>query len=280
MTVRILHLSDIHFGCENTAAVAAAREAAQGGGFDVITVTGDITQSGRRREFQAAREWLRLLPEPQVCTPGNHDTPYWDLVARLFWPFERYHRFIEPFFAGLSAPGLQIVSLNTSRGAQPRLNWSKGQADVGQAEAACRLLARAGPGLKVVICHHPLMEVTGGPMTGLVWGGRRASQVLAEGGVDLILTGHVHMPFAHALPFGDGRTYNVGASTLSLRERGCPAGFTVIEADEGAIQVTAQGWTGRRFEPQRSWGFDRRQPGASAPEAADGREGRPPVQAG
>ena len=89
-----------------------------------------------------------------------------------------------------------------------------------------------------------------------------------------------------ALPFGDGRTYNVGASTLSLRERGCPAGFTVIEADEASIQVTAQGWTGRGFEPQRSWGFDRRRQGGPegapppAPEAADGREGRPPAQVG
>ena len=105
-------------------------------------------------------------------------------------------------------------------------------------------------------------------MTGLVWNGRRASRLMAEAQVDLILTGHVHMPFAHALPFGDGRTYNVGASTLSLRERGCPAGFNVIEADEARIQVTAQGWTGRRFEPQRSWGFDRRAAGARAEAAA------------
>jgi len=268
MSVRILHLSDIHFGCENLAALAVVQEIAHEGRFDVVAVTGDITQSGRRREFQTARDWLRLLPEPQVCTPGNHDTPYWDLLARLFYPFARYHRFIEPAFAGLAAPGLQIVSLNTSRGAQPRLNWSKGQADLAAAEEACRLLARAGPGLRVVICHHPLMEVTGGPMTGLVWNGRRASRLMAEAQVDLILTGHVHMPFAHALPFGDGRTYNVGASTLSLRERGCPAGFNVIEADEARIQVTAQGWTGRRFEPQRSWGFDRRAAGARAEAAA------------
>jgi hypothetical protein len=76
--------------------------------------------------------------------------------------------------------------------------------------------------------------------------------------VDLVLTGHVHMPFAHALPFGDGRTYNVGASTLSLRERGSPAGFNLIEADEDQIRVAALGWTGKGFEPQRNWGFERR----------------------
>jgi 3',5'-cyclic AMP phosphodiesterase CpdA len=168
-----------------------------------------------------------------------------------------------------------MVAFNTARGAQPRANWSKGQARLKDAERVCALLrGQAGAGLKVVICHHPLMEVTGGPMTGLVWGGAEASRILAEGGVDLILTGHVHMPFAHALPFGDERTYNVGASTLSLRERGCPAGFNLIEADEGEIRVTALGWTGSGFEPQRTWGFDRRSAGAHS--SALPREGGDP----
>ena len=31
-----------------------------------------------------------------------------------------------------------------------------------------------------------------------------------------------------------------------------------IEADEATIRISALGWTGSRFEPQRSWGFDRR----------------------
>ena len=258
MTVRLLHLSDIHFGCENAAAVNAAREYAIAGSFDLMAVTGDITQAGYRREFVAAQAWLESLPGPRVCTPGNHDTPYFDLLARALWPFKRYARYVGPEYERFSGPGLQVASINTSRGAQPRANWSKGQARRRDAERACELLADAGSALRVVICHHPLMEVTGGPMTGAVWGGREATRVLSEGGVDLILTGHVHMPFAHATPFGDRRTYNVGASTLSLRERGVPAGFNVIEAEPECIRVTAFGWTGHGFEPQRTWGLDRR----------------------
>jgi 3',5'-cyclic AMP phosphodiesterase CpdA len=259
MKLVIAHVSDIHFGCENAAAVEAVGERLRAEPPDVVLVTGDITQSGRRREFQAARAWLESLSPPTASTPGNHDTPYWDLIARLFRPFVRYDAFIGPPGLGaLAWPGLAVASINTARGAQPRANWSKGQVRLADARNACTALAAAGDGLKVVICHHPLMEVTGGPMTGRVWGGVEASRILAEGGVDLILTGHVHMPFAHALPFGDGQTYNVGASTLSLRERGCPAGFNLIEADEDQIQITALGWVGTRFEAQRSWGFDRR----------------------
>ncbi len=263
MTLRIAHLSDIHFGCENAPALAAVAAWLEDEQPDALLVTGDVTQSGRRREFQAARAWLERTQPPRVCTPGNHDTPYWDLPARLFWPFVRYDAFLGGAgVEGLVMDGMAVVSINTARGAQPRANWSKGQIRGRDARRACAMLESSGADLRVVLCHHPLMEVTGGPMTGRVWGGVEASRILAEGGVDLILTGHVHMPFAHAMPFCDRRTYNVGAGTLSLRERGCPAGFNLIETDEDQIRVTSLGWTGSHFEAQRSWGFDRRKRGA------------------
>ena len=258
MTVRIVHLSDIHFGCENAAALDAARRHILDQPPDLVAVTGDITQAGYPREFAAAREWLGALPCPKINTPGNHDTPYWNVIGRLSRPFSDYRRYVGPdSFEQFTAPGLRAIAINTARGIQPRLNWSKGQARRDDAMEACRRLS-AGEGLKVAICHHPLMEVTGGPMTGRVWGGVDAARVLAEGGVDLILSGHVHAPFGHPLPFGDGRTYTIGASTLSLRERGVPAGFNVIEADADGVRVTAMGWIKTHFEPQRSWGFDRR----------------------
>ena len=259
MTLRIVHVSDIHFGCENTEALQAAHDFIAGDPPDLVAATGDITQAGYPREFAAAQAWLESLPCPRISTPGNHDTPYWSVIGRLTSAFRAYGNHIGPeAFDTVSLPGLQAVAFNSARGVQPRLNWSKGQARREDALEVCRRLSRA-EGLKVAICHHPLMEVTGGPMTGRVWGGVEASRILAEGGADLILTGHVHMPFAHPLPFSDGRTYAVGASTLSLRERGCPGGFNVIEVDEDCIRVTALGWIKTRFEPQRTWGFDRRQ---------------------
>ena len=267
MTIRIVHVSDIHFGCENAEALAAVHAHVAETLPDLVAVTGDITQAGYPREFASARAWLKTLPVPVISTPGNHDTPYWSVLGRLCWAFRDYGRYIGPgAFDTVSAPGVRAVAFNTARGAQPRMNWSKGQARRDDAMEVCRRLSDE-PGLKVAICHHPLMEVTGGPMTGRVWGGVEASRIIAEGGADLILTGHVHMPFAHALPFGDGRSYAVGASTLSLRERGCPAGFNLIEVDEECIRITSLGWIKSHFEPQRTWGFDRRIRGEAPAEA-------------
>jgi hypothetical protein len=98
----------------------------------------------------------------------------------------------------------------------------------------------------------------GGPMTARVWNGAKAAHAFAAAGVDLVLSGHIHAPFAWPYPYADGRTYAVGASTLSVRERGVPAGFNVVEIERAAIRIAALSWTGSHYEPYRTWSLDRR----------------------
>src|SRR5207342_2935230 len=108
--------------------------------------------------------------------------------------------------------GLAVRGLNTARGAQPRLNWSKGQVSRRQVRAAVDWFEDApGEAVRIVVCHHPLTEMIGGPMTGRVWNGEAAARDFAEARVDLVLSGHIHAPFTWPYAFGDGRTYAVGA---------------------------------------------------------------------
>jgi 3',5'-cyclic AMP phosphodiesterase CpdA len=256
---RILHLSDIHFGAENTLAAAAAADYARSHPFDLLVVSGDITQDGKPLEFEAAARWYAILPGPKMITPGNHDMPQVN-PERLYHPFGRYERrFGPPGSAWFDGAGMAVRAFNTARGVQLRPNWSKGALSRGQAAAVANDLACAAAGVvRIAVCHHPLVEVPGGPMTARVIGGRLGACLMAEAGVDLILSGHVHTPFAFPLPFGDRRTYSVGAATLSLRERGTPPGFNAIDIDAGTIRVTALAWTGSHFEPARTWALPRR----------------------
>lgn len=261
--VRLIHLTDIHFGGEIAAAVEAAIAYANEADPDLVVVTGDLTLNGLPREFVSAARWLGRLPQPRLATPGNHDTPYWNIPLRALVPFARYRRYIgDPSWSAYDGDGLSARAMNTSRGFQPRPDWSKGAVNLQVARrVAASMQAEASPGaLRVAACHHPLVEATGAPVTGGVHRGDVAAQVLAEGGVDLILTGHVHNPFAVPLPFADQRTYAVGGGTLSQRLRGAPASFNVIEVDAGTIKVTALGWSGSHFEPYRTWSLDRRAP--------------------
>jgi 3',5'-cyclic AMP phosphodiesterase CpdA len=258
--VRVIQLSDIHFGGENAEATEAALAFVQADRPDLTLLTGDITLNGLPREFAAAEAWLARLPEPWLSTPGNHDTPYWNLVLRTLAPFARYRRFIgPPEGERFSSDGLAVQTINTARGAQPRLDWSKGAIKLDLCRLATVGLAAApAAALRLVACHHPLIEAIGAPVTGGVHRGDQAAAILSAGGIDAILTGHVHNPFAAPLACGDGLTYAIGAGTLSLRVRGTPPGFNRLCATSDTLTVEAMGWTGSHFEPYRTWALPRR----------------------
>lgn len=257
---RLLHITDIHFGGEDKAAVEAVTAYARDNPPGLTVVTGDITLNGKPAEFEAAAHWLGRLPQPVLSTPGNHDTPYLNIPLRAFVPFDRYRRWIGPTDGeGRDVAGVCVRAINTARGGQPRLDWSKGAIKLEAVDEAARDMAARDPGaLRVIACHHPLIEAIGAPVTGGVHRGHFAAERMAAQGIDLILTGHVHNPFAVPLPFGDERTYAVGAGTLSVRVRGTPASFNEITVETGCVKVVAMGWTGSHFEPYRTWALDRR----------------------
>ena len=268
--MKLIQLSDVHFGAVDEAALEAATAYVEQAGAELLMITGDLTLNGLPKEFRQAEAWLARLPQPMLVTPGNHDTPYWNLPLRALTPFNRYRRYIGPPQASrVDLPGVYARMINTARGFQPRLDWSKGAVNLDLARSAVDVVRDApAQGLRIVGVHHPLVEVAGSPVTGDVHRGQAAARILCEGSVDLILSGHVHNPFAVSLPFCDGRTYAVGAGTLSLRTRGAPPGFNVLNVSPEAVQVTAMAWTGGRLEAWRVWDLPRRNaPEGSAPPA-------------
>lgn len=263
--IRLAHLSDIHFGYENEPAVAAVRTWLCEAKVDLTIVTGDVTRWGECEEFAAAAAWLQTVPGAKLVTPGNHDTPYLAPAQRLFAPFLRFEQAIGPSRGQtFVAEGLAVRGVNTARGVQPRMNWSKGQISRQQVEETSAWLQQApAEALRIIALHHPLVEMTGGPMTGKVWGGHEAAQAFAVAGADLVLSGHIHAPFALPYPFADERTYAVGAGTLSVRERGVPPSFNAIEVEADTVRIAALTWTGSHFETSRTWSLDRRSSAAT-----------------
>lgn len=266
--MRVIQLSDVHFGAVDASALDAATEYTLAAGADLLMITGDLTLNGLPEEFRAAEAWLERLPNPMLVTPGNHDTPYWNIPLRALQPFHRYRRYVgTPQASRIDLPGLHARMINTARGFQPRLDWSKGAVNLQLARSAVEAVSAFAPDeLRMIGCHHPLVEVAGSPVTGDVHRGQAAARMFCRQGVDLVLTGHVHNPFAVALPFGDEKTYAVGAGTLSLRTRGVPPGFNVLDVTPAAVDVTAMGWTGAALEPWRVWTLPRRSaPAGAAP---------------
>lgn len=251
---RLVHISDLHFGAQHQAALDALKIYLDQTQPDVVVISGDLTQSGRRSEFRSCRDWLAQLTVPYIATPGNHDTPLWNLAARLFRPFGLFSKYIGPARTSYWAnQDVQIYTYNTARGMQWRMNWSKGAVHLGHLK---RVLAHATvptPKARILVCHHPVAEMKDAPMSAVVHRGAAAAQMIAAAGIDLLLCGHVHVPYVYPLPYGDGLSYLSVASTLSVRNRGALPGFNTIDIQPDAVRIVTMGFEGTAFSELNTW---------------------------
>ena len=234
---RIFHVSDVHFGTEDRAALAwfAATVAAERP--DLVLLTGDLTAAARRSEFAAACAWLDGLAAPIRVEPGNHDLPVYRPLLRLLDPYARMRRLIARYHRPLDLPGVTLVSLKTTARAQLRRNWSHGRVGgTSLALALAALRARDPQTLALVSCHHPLVDV--GTMTsGRTHRGAMALAALAAAGADAVLTGHAHDPFDREWTGGARPIRLIGAGTLSERVRATPPSFNLVTVAGGALDV-------------------------------------------
>ena len=231
---RIFHVSDLHFGQADLAALEWFSGAVRDERPDAVIITGDLTMRARSAEYAAASAWLATLSVPLSIEVGNHDLPALNLFKRFFKPYSRYTRMEAAIERPLDLPGVAVVPLRTTSRFQLRTNWAHGVVHRHRVEAAVALLdALDDDVMKIVTCHHPLV----GERTR---GGTRAVAALARAGADLILSGHVHDPFDRMWSDGVASTRLVGAGTLSERTRATPPSFNAIEMENGAIDVAVR----------------------------------------
>lgn len=240
--VRIFHVSDLHFGREDRAALEWFADEVAGERPDGVICTGDLTWRGTSREFAQAQEWLTSLAVPVSVEPGNHDMPYyWDPLRRLARPYARFRQLRAAVHSELNVDGVRVVPLKTVSRAQLRLNWSKGRVDPGALAAALADLGEAADKcLRLVACHHPLVDA-GIHSSGATRGGRAALAALAHAGADAVLSGHVHDAFDMRVEAGGHTIRLIGAGTLSARLRKSPTGYNRLEwSHESGLAVTVR----------------------------------------
>lgn len=236
---RLFHVSDLHFGREDRAALDWFACAVDAERPDAVICTGDLTQRARSHEFAAATAWLEALPVPVTVEPGNHDLPYYNPYERFVRPYRRYGRLERLIERPLDVKNVVIVPLKTTARFQLRHNWSWG---VVTRRALARTLASlegsAPDQVKLVACHHPLIDKGGLHAPGKTMGGHMALRALAAAGAHAVLSGHVHDPFDFDVRASGRTVRTIGAGTLSERVRDSAPSFNEIRiGPDGAIAV-------------------------------------------
>ena len=242
----VAHISDPHFGSEDPAIAAELLRELRTLDPAVVAISGDLTQRGRRVQFRAAKSWLEHLGMPYVVVPGNHDIPMFDLFTRVVRPRDRYldtiTRDLEPSFFddSIAVCGIDTTKvLTTKHGRVPHASFDRVLTKLEMHDRHWRIL----------VAHHPFV-VPPGSGEPTVRGAEDALAELEDAGVDIILTGHLHLPHSEGSAGRNPRhtVINVHAGTcMSTRTRGEPNGYNQLRFTDGAVTIVHREWNGLRF---------------------------------
>lgn len=272
--IGLFHCSDLHFGHPAVPEQYEAIEAMiQERGFDVVAISGDLSQRARAGEFQRARAFIKHAERVSkvIVVPGNHDVAWW------FSPFgmgddhrllRKYRQYIsETIEPVLRLPGATLVGINTCHGViRHTLTWNLrdlsiiGYVREDQLARAADEFAKTPPGdARVIVMHHNPVKGELSRRHGL----RNTNRILgafADMAVDLVLCGHDHQEAVHYIEHTKKGTIISTAGTISSRARGGrPSSVNSIRITAKDIDVHTLIWSAeaRTFMPGPQRCFDR-----------------------
>jgi 3',5'-cyclic-AMP phosphodiesterase len=203
---------------------------------DLVIVSGDLTDAGYEWEYEEARRQLDALDAHTVVVPGNRDARNVGYLhyERLFGDrFTCDHFPIEGLRAArLGMSGVTVLAMDSS---EPDLDtghigrewygWIREQLDGENDEH-----------LKVFVLHHHVVAVPGaGREMNIVTDAGDLLPVLNEAGVDIVLTGHKHVPFFWGL---NGMLIANCGTASTRRLRGLvPPSWTELRIDRSTVRV-------------------------------------------
>lgn len=246
----ILHFADIHFGVEDSDALAKLDATIDRLKPDVSVISGDVTQSGSEEEFIRAAAWIDGLKGPKIITAGNHDTPMFGIIDRIIKPFDRYADYIDPLDAGLYEDDHVIIqSMNTARGVQMKLDWSVGVVDLDELDTTITRFQQSDwSKLRLLNVHHPFIYPPESPLQKTTDNGPEGLKRLADGNCDIVLSGHVHVPFVVERKPGGSELLSVSSGTLSTRRRDNNPAFNHILVTDDEVVITMIEFDGEGFQ--------------------------------
>ncbi len=207
-----------HFGTERPQVVEALVDLAAQRRPDVVVLSGDITQRARPAQFRSANAFVNRLGAPVLTIPGNHDIALFNLWTRLTRLYARFAKVFGPELEPvLTLPAWLIVGVNTTR-ARRHIH---GEVSGTQIARVASILAAAKPEqLRVVVVHQPLAVPEDGEASNLLRGHADATRAWAQAGADLVLGGHIHLPYTLSVHGLARRLWVVQAGTaVSSRTR-------------------------------------------------------------
>jgi len=221
--MRIVQISDLHINgpsfvpewAENVVSVVNSIEP------DIIIVNGDLTDDGYAYEYNMAKAYIdRLETETIIVVPGNHDVRN-----------EGYQLFEEIFqtrFPQYNDNRVTILGIDST---EPDIDDGR----IGRGNYAyIRESLLPAKEIKILAMHHHLIPIPGtGRERNIPVDAGDVLKICIESGVDIVFSGHKHMPWVWKLQ----DTYFITAGTATTRRlkgRYHPS-FHVLDIEEDKV---------------------------------------------
>jgi 3',5'-cyclic-AMP phosphodiesterase len=223
--VKIAHISDLHFASslfvQKWADNVAKRIEEERP--DLLVVTGDLTTEGYIPEFELAKAFLdRLEVKDRLIVPGNHDARNLGYVI--------FEELFGPRFPCFKGKGVTVLGLDST---EPDVD----DGHVGREHYGTIRESLSGPSVRIMALHHHLIPIPGtGRERQIPTDAGDLLGVCKEVSMDLVLSGHKHLPWTWNL---DGCYFITAATstTRRLKGRSRPA-MGILEIEDHELTMT------------------------------------------
>jgi 3',5'-cyclic AMP phosphodiesterase CpdA len=245
MPLKIAQISDIHVGelSFQPEVLSSIIDRVNRMAPDVVVVAGDLTAAGYEWEFEEAAGWLGQIEAPKVIIPGNHDSRNVGYVHFEHYFGERFSRYRQEFdpvrAERLRSTGFTVVAVDSS---DPDLN----EGHIGREKYPWIREQYEWPeDIKIFVIHHHLVSIPGtGRERNIITDAGDLLAVLTQLDIDVILSGHKHVPFFWGL---NGILVANSGTAATKRVRGLtPSSWNELQVDASTIKVFLHYTDGRR----------------------------------
>lgn len=159
---------------------------------DGVVVAGDLTKDGTVSEYALADDLLSAAPTPTVVVPGNHDVDAEGAIESGTAFARRYG--CEQYPCTASLDGASVIGLDSTR--------PTSEANGGRLDESSLPGIHQRPDPQIAVLHQPIAPLPD-PFDGVLpereyrlTDPERTADRLVDAGVDLVITGHLHWPYA------------------------------------------------------------------------------------
>lgn len=252
--MRIIHISDLHFGLHDTTIIEPFIADLEHSKSDLIIISGDLTQRALTEQYQVLTNFLQRLPQPILIVPGNHDIPLYNPVSRVIFPFKRYKRYIsselDVHFQNDEVNILGVNSVNPYKIKDGELNKKK-------IEKIKNNFLSSTNQLNILFFHHNINYFSGlhHPLSNAA----QFIEYVKESSIHIICTGHLH--YANMTLISKKKQPNICAllhagSLMCKRKKDSFNSYYVIETKGLKCKIELRIFSDRSFTSKKTYELD------------------------